>query len=219
MNNVYENDMRFVPFLKFIDKYKNILILVAVILLGAVSYFVVNNQIEKKKSEQAALVYKEWLVEISQENPDNESLNNLLDKFLKDYKNTGYTQLALLSKANLDANSENYKDSLDNFNKLVEITNGINGNKLYNKIARVSASRLLLSMEKHDEALGMIDIYSSSDTNGYIHELTGDILLEQGKIDLAISQYEKAENKYTDESSQTIIAMKISNIDMWNEIF
>ena len=214
MNNVYENDMRFVPFLKFIDKYKNILILVAVILLGAVSYFVVNNQIEKKKSEQAALVYKEWLEEISQENPDNESLNNLLDKFLKDYKNTGYTQLALLSKANLDANSENYKDSLDNFNKLVEITNGINGNKLYNKIARVSASRLLLSMEKHDEALGMIDIYSSSDTNGYIHELTGDILLEQGKIDLAISQYEKAENKYTDESSQTIIAMKISNIDM-----
>ena len=213
MSNVYENDMRFVPFLKFIDKYKNILILLAVILLGAVSYFVVNNQIEKKKSEQAALVYKEWLEEISQENPDNESLNNLLDKFLKDYKNTGYTQLALLSKANLDANSENYKDSLDNFNKLVEITNGINGNKLYNKIARVSASRLLLSMEKHDEALGMIDIYSSSDTNGYIHELTGDILLEQGKIDLAISQYEKAENKYTDESSQTIIAMKISNID------
>ena len=214
MSNVYENDMRFVPFLKFIDKHKNILILLAVILLGAVSYFVVNNQIEKKKSEQAALVYKEWLEEISQENPDNESLNNLLDKFLKDYKNTGYTQLALLSKANLDANSDNYKDSLDNFNKLVEITNGINGNKLYNKIARVSASRLLLSMEKHDEALGMIDIYSSSDTNGYIHELTGDILLEQGKIDLAISQYEKAENKYTDESSQTIIAMKISNIDM-----
>ena len=214
MNNVYENDMRFVPFLKFIDKHKNILILLAVILLGAVSYFVVNNQIEKKKSEQAALVYKEWLEEISQENPNNESLNNLLDKFLKDYKNTGYTQLALLSKANLDANLENYKDSLENFNKLVEITNGINGNKLYNKIARVSASRLLLSMEKHDEALEMIDIYSSSDTNGYIHELTGDILLEQGKIDLAISQYEKAENKYTDESSQTIIAMKISNIDM-----
>ena len=214
MNNVYENDMRFVPFLKFIDKYKNILILLAVILVGAVTYFVVNNQIEKKKSEQAALVYKEWLEEISQENPDNENLNNLLYKFLNDYKNTGYTQLALLSKANLDANSDNYKDSLDNFNKLIEITNGINGNKIYNKIARVSASRLLLSMEKHDEALGMIDIYSSSDTNGYIHELTGDILLEQGKIDLAISQFEKAANKYTDESSQTIIAMKISNIDM-----
>ena len=214
MNNVYENEMRFAPFLKFIDKYKNLLILLAVILLGAVTYFVVNNQVEKKKSEQAALVYKEWLVEISQENPNNENLNNLLDKFLNDYKNTGYTQLALLSKANFDANSNNYMDSLDNFKKLIEITNGFNGNRIYNKIGRVSASRLLLSMEKYDEALEMIDLYSSSDTNGYIHELTGDILLEQGKIDLAISQYEKAANKYNDESSQTIVAMKISNIDM-----
>jgi predicted negative regulator of RcsB-dependent stress response len=214
MNNVYENEMRFAPFLKFIDKYKNLIILLAVFMIGAVTYFVVNNQIEKKKSEQAALVYKEWLVEISQKNPNNENLNNLLDKFLNDYKNTGYTQLALLSKANFDANSSSYMDSLDNFNKLIEITNGFNGNKIYNKIARVSASRLLLSMEKHDEALKMIDLYSSSDTNGYIHELTGDILLEQGKIDLAISQYEKAANKYTDESSQTIIAMKISNIEM-----
>ena len=214
MNNVYENEMRFAPFLKFIDKYKNLLILLVVLLFGTVTYFVVNNQIEKKKSEQAALVYKEWLVEISQENPNNENLNNLLDKFLNDYKNTGYTQLALLSKANFDANYNNYMDSLDNFNKLIEITNGFNGNRIYNKIGRVSASRLLLSMEKHDEALEMIDLYSSSDTNGYIHELTGDILLEQGKIDLAISQYEKAANKYTDESSQTIVAMKISNIDM-----
>ena len=214
MNNVYENEMRFAPFLKFIVKYKNLLILLAVILLGAFTYFVVNNQLEKKKSEQAALVYKEWLVEISQENPNNENLNNLLDKFLNDYKNTGYTQLALLSKANFDANSNNYMDSLDNFKKLIEITNGFNGNRIYNKIGRVSASRLLLSMEKYDEALEMIDLYSSSDTNGYIHELTGDILLEQGKIDLAISQYEKAANKYTDESSQTIVAMKISNIDM-----
>ena len=214
MNNVYENEMRFAPFLKFIDKYKNLLILLVVLLVGTVTYFVVNNQIEKKKSEQAALVYKEWLVEISQENSNNENLNNLLDKFLNDYKNTGYTQLALLSKANFDANSNNYMDSLDNFKKLIEITNGFNGNKIYNKIARVSASRLLRSMEKHDEALEMIDLYSSSDTNGYIHELTGDILLEQGKIDLAISQYEKAANKYTDESSQTIVAMKISNIDM-----
>ena len=214
MNNVYENEMRFAPFLKFIDKYKNLLILLAVILLGAVTYFVVNNQLEKKKSEQAALVYKEWLVEISQENPNNENLNNLLDKFLNDYKNTGYTQLALLSKANFDANSNNYMDSLDNFKKLIEITNGFNGNRIYNKIGRVSASRLLLSMEKYDEALEMIDLYSSSDTNGYIHELTGDILHEQGKIELAISQYEKAANKYTDESSQTIVAMKISNIDM-----
>ncbi len=214
MNNIYENNMRFVPVLKFIDKYKNVLILVAVLLVGSIAYFVIDNQIEKNKSEQASIVYKEWLQEISQENPNNVNLNKLLDRFLNDFKNTGYTQLALLSKANLDAKLNDYEESLDNFKKLIQITDGFSGNKIYNKIARVSAARLLLSMDKFDDALSMIDVYSSSDTNGYIHELTGDILLQQDKIDLAISQYKKAEKKYNDESSRTIISMKISNINL-----
>ena len=214
MNNVYENNMRFVPFLKFIDKYKNVLILVAVLIVGSITYFVVNNQIEKNKSEQASIVYKEWIQEISLENPDNDNLNKLLDIFLDDFKSTGYTQLALLSKANLDAKSNDYEGSLNNFKKLIKITDGLNGNKIYNKIARVSAARLLLSMDKYEDALSMIDLYSSSETNGYIHELTGDILLQQDKIDLAITQYKKAEKKYNDESSRTIISMKIANINL-----
>ena len=37
MNNVYENEMRFAPFLKFIDKYKNLLILLVVLLVGTVT--------------------------------------------------------------------------------------------------------------------------------------------------------------------------------------
>ena len=214
MNNVYENNMRFVPFLKFIDKYKNVLILVAVLIVVSIAYFVVNNQIEKNKSEQASMVYKEWIQEISLENPDNDNLNKLLDIFLDDFKSTGYTQLALLSKANLDAKSNDYEGSLNNFKKLIKITDGLNGNKIYNKIARVSAARLLLSMDKYEDALSMIDLYSSSETNGYIHELTGDILLQQDKIDLAITQYKKAEKKYNDESSRTIISMKIANINL-----
>ena len=214
MNNVYENNMRFVPFLKFIDKYKNVLFLVAVLILGSIAYFVVNNQIEKNKSEQASIVYKEWIQEISLENPDSDNLNKLLDIFLNDFKSTGYTQLALLSKANLDAKSNDYEGSLNNFKKLIKITDGLNGNKIYNKIARVSAARLLLSMDKYEDALSMIDLYSSSETNGYIHELTGDILLQQDKIDLAITQYKKAEKKYNDESSRTIISMKIANINL-----
>ena len=214
MNNVYENNMRFVPFLKFIDKYKNVLILVAVLIVVSIAYFVVNNQIEKNKSEQASIVYKEWIQEISLENPDNDNLNKLLDIFLDDFKSTGYTQLALLSKANLDAKSNDYEGSLNNFKKLIKLTDGLNGNKIYNKIARVSAARLLLSMDKYEDALSMIDLYSSSETNGYIHELTGDILLQQDKIDLAIAQYKKAEKKYNDESSRTIISMKIANINL-----
>ena len=213
MNNVYENNIRFLPLLKFLDKYKILLISSTILLLGIIVFFVINNQIQDKKSEQASDLYKEWLTIFSEDNPDTVEINKMLKIFLNDYKKTGYTKLALLSKANLDAKLENYEESIKNFKEIIELTNGYSGNKIFNKIARVSASRLLLSSDKYDEALQMLDIYSSSDTNAYIHELMGDILYKQQKNELAMSQYEMAAEKYTDETSKSIISMKISNID------
>ncbi len=213
MNNVYENNIRFLPLLKFLDKYKILLISLTILLLGIIVFFVINNQIQDKKSEQASDLYKEWLTIFSEDNPDTVEINKMLKIFLNDYKKTGYTKLALLSKANLDAKLENYEESIKNFKEIIELTNGYSGNKIFNKIARVSASRLLLSSDKYEEALKMLDIYSSSDTNAYIHELMGDILYKQQKNELAMSQYEMAAQKYTDETSKSIISMKISNID------
>ena len=213
MNNVYENNIRLLPLLKFLDKYKIFLISSTILLLGIIVFFVINNQIQEKKSEQASDLYKEWLTVFSEDNPDIVEINKMLKIFLNDYKKTGYTKLALLSKANLDAKLENYEESIKNFKKIIELTSGYSGNKIFNKIARVSASRLLLSSDKYEEALQMLDIYSSSDTNAYIHELMGDILYKQQKNELAISQYEMAAEKYTDETSKSIISMKISNID------
>ena len=213
MNNDYENNIRFLPLLKFLDKYKILLISLTILLLGIIVFFVINNQIQDKKSEQASDLYKEWLTIFSEDNPDTVEINKMLKIFLNDYKKTGYTKLALLSKANLDAKLENYEESIKNFKEIIELTNGYSGNKIFNKIARVSASRLLLSSDKYEEALQMLDIYSSSDTNAYIHELMGDILYKQQKNELAMSQYEMAAEKYTDETSKSIISMKISNID------
>lgn len=213
MNNVYENNIRFLPLLKFLDKYKILLISLTILLLGIIVFFVISNQIQDKKSEQASDLYKEWLTIFSEDNPDTVEINKMLKIFLNDYKKTGYTKLALLSKANLDAKLENYEESIKNFKEIIELTNGYSGNKIFNKIARVSASRLLLSSDKYEEALQMLDIYSSSDTNAYIHELMGDILYKQQKNELAMSQYEMAAEKYTDETSKSIISMKISNID------
>ena len=202
MNNVYENNIRFLPLLKFLDKYKILLISLTILLLGIIVFFVINNQIQDKKSEQASDLYKEWLTIFSEDNPDTVEINKMLKIFLNDYKKTGYTKLALLSKANLDAKLENYEESIKNFKEIIELTNGYSGNKIFNKIARVSASRLLLSSDKYEEALQMLDIYSSSDTNAYIHELMGDILYKQQKNELAMSQYEMAAQKYTDETSK-----------------
>ena len=54
MNNVYENNMRFLPILKFWDKYKKIISLLVLTLIGLITFFIINKQINKYQSEQAA---------------------------------------------------------------------------------------------------------------------------------------------------------------------
>jgi len=214
MKNEYENNMRFLPVLKFFDKYKKLIISLFIIIIIATAFFVISSQVKKQNNENASVIYSLWLKEISVENPDPENLDSILNQLITEYKNTGYTQLALLNKASLDARNNNVELALINFKTLIELTDGFNGNKIFNKIARVSASRLLLSNGNYEEALSLIELYSSGSTNGYIHELTGDILAKQNKIELAVAQYELASEKYNDETSQSIISMKIANIGM-----
>ena len=214
MSNEYENNMRFVPILKFFEKYKKVIILIILTIIISIGYVLISNQAKKQNNEKASVIYNEWLKEISLESPDRNKLNTILEQLLAEYENTGYAQLALLNRASFDARNNDIELSLLNFKKLIELTDGFNGNKIFNKIARVSSSRLLLSNGQFDEALSMIELYSSNATNGYIHELTGDILAKQNKIDLAISQYELASKKYNDDTSQSIISMKIANLGM-----
>ena len=211
-NNVYENNMKFLPLLKFLEKNKKIIISIFLIVVFIIGYTIVNNQLTKKNNSEASKIYTSFFNEISSENPDYELLEQTLNNLLESYGNSGYAQIALLNKASLDARNNNFEKSLNNFQKLVSITDGRNGNKIYNKIARVSAARILSSEKKYDEALAMIEKFSSESTNGYIHELTGDILLKQNKTDLSLSQYEKALEKYNDETSKSIISMKIANL-------
>jgi len=216
MNNVYENNMRFVPLLKFLDKYKKSIIFILSLVLIAATYFVISKQISKQNHENAAKVYKNLLLEIELENQDIEKINDLLQNLLTDYGKTGYTQVALLKKASLDANNKNFSSALKNYYDLISITDGFNGNKIFNKLARVNAARIHISNQEYDKALNLIEKYSSSSTNAYIHELTGDILVKKDKIELALAQYELASDKYSDEASKSIISMKIANLGLYN---
>ena len=194
------------------DRYKKVLIILVILIIFILSFFVISNQLQKMANEKASIIYNDWNEEISQETPSIQNLDIILNQLLKEYPKTGYTQLALLNKANFDANSNNLEDSLKNFEKLINLTEGFNGNKILNKISRVSSARILLSLERYDEAIKMIETFSSSNTNGYIHELTGDILVKQEKNDLAKAQYEMAVKKYSDETLKSIISMKIANM-------
>ena len=133
-NNVYDNNMKFLPFLKFLEKNKVIIISILLIVVFIVSYSIINNQLIKKNNAEASIIYTIFFDEISSENPDDDVVEETLNNLLNAYGSSGYAQIALLNKASLDARNNNFKESLNNFQKLVSITDGSNGNKIYNKI-------------------------------------------------------------------------------------
>ena len=111
------------------------------------------------------------------------------------------------------ANNGNLESALSDFISLKESTEGFSGNKLFNKIARINLARILIVQEKLDDALSMLDIYTS-EGDAMIHEIIGDILSKQDKKELAIEQYNIAKENYTNEASISVVSMKITNLSI-----
>ena len=213
MNKIYENDMRFVPLINFYNKYKKLILFSVAIFIVLIISVIALSVISTINNQKASSIYNDWYVQEIESEDGLKKSNELFNELITSFSKTGYAKLAILTKASTDAKDGNSEDALDGFSNLVKLTNGFNGNKLYNKIARVSAARLFYANADYDEALRMIEKYTSSSTNAYIHELTGDILMKKDSISLAKEQYIIAKEKYIDEASLSIISMKLANIE------
>ena len=212
MNEVFENDMKFASFFRFYNKYK-ILILSSIALTVLVLVATLaTTQISKINHEKAASIYSNWLAQDRTAEEGQMRAEELFNELISSYQKTGYAQIALLNKASSDAKAGSTSEALEKFTMLVNISDGFSGNNLFNKLARISSARLLSSNKEYDKALEMLEKYSSSSTNAYIHELIGDILLKKEQSSLAREQYLLAKDKYTDEASKSIISMKIASI-------
>ena len=211
MNEIFENDSVITRVHNFYNTYKALIIGIAVIVLTTIFVFFALNQISKSNNENAAEIYNNWTLQEIETDDGKKISTDLFNELIGSYKKTGYTKLALLNQASSDARNGLNIESLNKFFMLIEITDGFGGNELFNKIARVNAARLLYADKKYDEALNLLEKYSSS-SSAMIHELLGDILAKQEKIDLAKNQYLLSKDKYTDETSTSIVSMKISNL-------
>ena len=213
MNKIYENDMRFLPLINFYNKYKKLFIFSVAIFIVLIISVIALSAISTINNQKASSIYNDWYVQEIESEDGLKKSNELFNELTTSFSKTGYAKLAILTKASTDAKDGNSEAALDGFSNLVKLTNGFNGNKLYNKIARVSAARLFYANADYDEALRMIEKYTSLSTNAYIHELTGDILMKKDSISLAKEQYIIAKEKYKDEASLSIISMKLANIE------
>ena len=212
MNEVFENNVAITSMRNFYMNYRKVILGIAALLILIISAYFINNQIAKINNLEAAEIYNKWITQETDTDEGKIISEELFADLISTYKKTGYSNIALLKHASMKANNDDLESALNYFLLLKESTEGIGGNKLFNKIASINAARIMYAQENYEDALTILDKYSTS--NAVIHELIGDILYRQAKLELAKEQYNLAMEKYTDEVSISIITMKISNLTL-----
>ncbi len=212
MNEIFENDIKFAKLRVFYSKYKKIILTISFSLVLFILGSILFSYLQKNSNEKAGIIFNNWLIQDTSSEKGKEASIKAFNTLISSYKNTGYTKIALLNQASIDARNEDYDEAINNFSILIELTDGFKGNKLFNKIARINMARLLYSQQNYKEALSTLDQYSSS-SDALIHELVGDILNKQEKYILAKEQYKMAKDKYVDDTSISIVNMKLANLD------
>lgn len=212
MNEIFENDIKFAKLRVFYSKYKKIILTISFSLVLFILGIILFSYLQKNSNEKAGIIFNNWLIQDTSSEKGKEASIKAFNTLISSYKNTGYTKIALLNQASIDARNEDYDEAINKFSILIELTDGFKGNKLFNKIARINMARLLYSQQNYKEALSTLDQYSSS-SDALIHELVGDILNKQEKYILAKEQYKMAKDKYVDDTSISIVNMKLANLD------
>jgi predicted negative regulator of RcsB-dependent stress response len=213
MNEVFENNVAITSIRNFYMNYKKVILGIAALVILIISAYLINSQITKMNNLEAAEIYHKWIAQETETDEGKLASEELFADLISSYKKTGYAKIALLNYASSKAKNGDLDLALNYFLLLKESSEGIGINRLFNKIARINLARILITQEKFDNALNMLDIYTS-ENDALMHEIIGDILSKQDKKDLAIEQYNIAKQNYMDEASISIVTMKISNLSI-----
>lgn len=210
MNEIIDNN--FGATKNFINKYKNSIIIFISLLVFIAAIFIFNSYNTKIFNEKAAAIYNQWINQPISLDEGSETKDDLYNNLVNNYSSSGYAMMAMLSRGADSASKGDFENAINAFILLRDASGGFTGNKFFNKISRISLSRIYLETEMYEEAFSQLSIYSEDAANAYIHELIGDIFAAQGKNKRSIEQYKLANEKYSDQQSKSIVAMKIADL-------
>ena len=211
MNEVFENNTALGAINSFVSKNRKFLLITLVTILLIVLVFISINFLKNVNNEKAGIIYSDFISQDISTEEGRLISEKLLTELLNSYKKTGYTKIAVINKASFYAQDSQIDEAIKYFEILRDLTSGLSGDKLLNKIANINLARIYYSIKDYEKALEMLEKYDSS-SSGMVYEITGDILSKQDKPDLAKAQYLLAKDLYTDEVSIDIVSMKIANL-------
>ena len=211
MNEVFENNTALGTINSFVSKNRKFLIITLATILLIVLALISINFFKNVNNEKAGIIYSDFISQDISTEEGRQISEKLLSELLDSYKKTGYTKIAVINKASFYAQDNQIDEAIKYFEILRDLTSGLSGDKLLNKIANINLARIYYSIKDYEKALEMLEKYDSS-SSGMVYEITGDILSKQNKPDLAKAQYLLAKDLYTAEVSVDIVSMKIANL-------
>ena len=190
--------------LDYFNQYK--LAIISFLLLGIISvsgYFYFTNK-NKKINSEAYSIYIQW-----NENKDGA----LFDRLQGDYINTGFAQLALITRATLLANEGDIDDSLRLLYLVKDNSDGFFGNKFLNFISKINIARLELSKKNFEMALIMLESINTNEINPTVKILIGDALFGLQRYDLSKKAYLEAQKLSQINEEIAIIKSKLKQLE------
>ena len=207
------DEERFSAFVNFFKDHKNTLLIgflfLASILVSSISYKSYNTS----KNIKAAEIYDAWFVNLSADSASASDDKENFNKLQEQYSNTGYAQLARMIRGSSLAREGDLDAALIDFKELLDVSSGFFGNDMLNSIAKINIARIELSKENYSNALKVLESFNSESEHPLVYEVKGDALAGLKKNDLALDQYSLALENSQNESQQSLLKMKINQIN------
>ena len=207
------DEERFSAFVNFFKDYKNTLLIgflfLASILVSSISY----KSYITSKNIKAAEIYDAWFVNLSADSASASDDKENFNKLQEQYPNTGYAQLARMIRGSSLAREGDLDAALIDFKELLDVSSGFFGNDMLNSIAKINIARIELSKENYSNALKVLESFNSESEHPLVYEVKGDALAGLKKNDLALDQYSLALENSQNESQQSLLKMKINQIN------
>mgnify|MGYP001466289903 FL=1 len=207
------DEERFSAFVNFFKDHKNILLIGFLVLASILVSLIGYKSYNTSKNIKAAEIYDAWFVNLSADSASASDDKENFNKLQEQYSNTGYAQLARMIRGSSLAREGDLDAALIDFKELLDVSSGFFGNDMLNSIAKINIARIELSKENYSNALKVLESFNSESEHPLVYEVKGDALAGLKKNDLALDQYSLALENSQNESQQSLLKMKINQIN------
>lgn len=163
------------------------------------------HQHQIQTAENAAIIYQAMNVAIVKK--DDQSTQQYANQLMQQFSKTPYATLAAFLLAKQEVQKSNLSQALSSLRWVIK-----NGRvKRFTQIARLRAARILISQNKSNDALKLLDVVDDASYQGLIDNVKGDAYAATGQLILAQKFYNSAKRNLENNGiDDPLLAMKLA---------